>query len=37
MGGIDPDTMRKLLQPLFDANLVGEALGKYSIEAKSDI
>ena len=37
MGGIEPDLMRKLMQPLFEATIVAEKLGKYSIESKNDV
>lgn len=37
MGGLEPDLMRKLIEPLFAATVVTETMGKYSIEVKSDV
>ena len=37
MGGLEPDLMRKLIEPLLESTIVTENLGKYSIEAKNDV
>jgi len=37
MGGLSPELMRKLIEPLFAATVVTETNGKFSIEAKNDV